>query len=105
MGKVLLARHRLDALADDAIILIEDMWAEHDDPDIRKAWAEAMDELGTRSYRLVRVPMEAQCLTVVDDPQRADARRAASRATIRTSSEAPSSSARRVWTLPRTSAK
>src|SRR3990172_9033632 len=44
----LLHRHRLGALAKDAIILIENMWATHDDPDIRLAWSRAMDELGER---------------------------------------------------------
>ena len=68
--QVLLARHRLDALADDAIILIEGMWAEHADPAIRSAWDDAMAELGKRNYRIVRVPMEEQCLTVVDDARR-----------------------------------
>ena len=65
--QVLLARHRLDALAEDAVILIEEMWADHADPAIRRAWAEAMTELSTRSYRIVRVPMEEQCLTIVDE--------------------------------------
>ncbi|MBI2527151.1 MAG: 2-oxoacid:acceptor oxidoreductase subunit alpha [Candidatus Rokubacteria bacterium] len=68
--QVLLHRHRLGALAKDAIILIEDQWATHDDPDIRKAWADAMDELGQRSYRFVHVPMEQECLTLTDNPRR-----------------------------------
>jgi len=68
--QVLLSRHRLDALAEDAVILIEDMWAEHDDPDIRDAWERAMEELSSRSYRIIPVPMEEECLTVVDDPRR-----------------------------------
>lgn len=67
--QVLLHRHRLGALAEDATILIEDMWATHDDPDIRKAWDEAMDELGGRAYRFVHVPMEQQCLTLTDNPR------------------------------------
>ncbi len=68
--QVLLHRHRLGALAKDAIILIEDQWATHDDPDIRKAWADAMEELGERSYRFIHVPMEQECLTVTDSPRR-----------------------------------
>ena len=35
--QVLLHRHRLDALAEGCIILIESKWAEHDDADIRAA--------------------------------------------------------------------
>jgi len=33
--QVLAARHRLDSLHEDAIILIENMWATHEDEDIR----------------------------------------------------------------------
>ena len=68
--QVLLHRHRLEALAKDAVILIEDMWATHDDPDIRRAWNDAMDELGQRAYRFIPVPMEQQCLTLIDNPRR-----------------------------------
>jgi 2-oxoglutarate ferredoxin oxidoreductase subunit alpha len=68
--QVLLHRHRLGALADDAIVLLENRWASHEDPDIRSAWAAAMDELGQRPYRLVPVPMEERCLTVTDAPRR-----------------------------------
>lgn len=65
--QALLQRFRLGALADDAIILLEDMWASHADPDIRNAWGDAMEELGGRSFRFINVPMEEQCLTIVDN--------------------------------------
>jgi len=68
--QVLLARHRLDALHDDAIIFVENMWATHDDEDIRREWATAMEELGSRAYRVIPVPMEEQCLTITDNPRR-----------------------------------
>jgi 2-oxoglutarate ferredoxin oxidoreductase subunit alpha len=68
--QVLLHRHRLNALSEEATILIESMWETHDDPDIRKAWASAMEEMANRSYRYVRVPMEEQCLTLTDNPRR-----------------------------------
>jgi len=64
--QVLLSRHRLDALAEDAIILIESQWEEHDDPAIREEWRTAMEELGQRSYRFIKVPMEAECEKVLD---------------------------------------
>ncbi len=67
--QVLLARHRLGALAHDATLLVEDKWATHDDPDIRAAWEQGMAELSGREYRIVPVPMEEQCLTVVDNPR------------------------------------
>ncbi|MHC4940143.1 MAG: 2-oxoacid:acceptor oxidoreductase subunit alpha [Planctomycetota bacterium] len=68
--QVLLARHRLDALADDAVVLIEDMWANHEDPQIVAEWNAAMEELSAKNYRFIRVPMEEQCLTLVDNPRR-----------------------------------
>ncbi len=68
--QVLLGRHRLNALADDAVILLEDMWASHDDEDIRQEWTDAMEELSSRSYRVIPVPMEEQCLTVVENARR-----------------------------------
>jgi 2-oxoglutarate ferredoxin oxidoreductase subunit alpha len=68
--QVLLARHRLDALHEDAIILVENMWATHDDEDIRREWAAAMEELSRTSYRIIEVPMEEQSLTITDTPRR-----------------------------------
>lgn len=68
--QVLLHRHRLGALAGDATILIESLWATHEDPDIRRAWAAAMEEMSDRAYRFIPVPMEEQCLTLVDNPRK-----------------------------------
>lgn len=68
--QVLLARHRLGALAADAIILLEDSWASHADDDVRAAWQAALDELAGRAYRIVPVPMHEQCLTLVDNPRK-----------------------------------
>ena len=68
--QVLLSRHRLGALAEDAIILIEDYWSHHDDEKICGEWEAAMEELSHRSYRIIPVPMEEQCLTVVDETRR-----------------------------------
>ncbi|HEU5218975.1 MAG TPA: 2-oxoacid:acceptor oxidoreductase subunit alpha [Gemmatimonadales bacterium] len=68
--QVLLSRHRLDALAPDAILLVEDKWAGSDDSEIRAAWSAAMAELAGRSYRIIPVPMEAQCLSIMDNPKK-----------------------------------
>ena len=68
--QVLLARHRVGALAHDAILLIEDLWATHEDADIRAAWAAAMDELSGAAYRIIPIAMEAQALTIVDDARK-----------------------------------
>ncbi|HEX2778227.1 MAG TPA: 2-oxoacid:acceptor oxidoreductase subunit alpha, partial [Gemmatimonadaceae bacterium] len=68
--QVLLARHRLGALADDAIILLEDLWASHPDEDVHSAWRAALTELASRNYRMILVPMEEQCRTLVDNPRK-----------------------------------
>ena len=68
--QVLLARHRLGALARDAIILLESSWASHPDEDVQRAWQAALAELSTRSYRVVLVPMGEQCLTLMDNPRK-----------------------------------
>ena len=68
--QVLVARHRLDALAPDAVLLVEDRWATHEDGDIRAAWVAAMEELSHRHYRIIPVPMETECLTLVDNPRK-----------------------------------
>lgn len=68
--QVLLARHRLGALEDDAVILIENMWKTHGDEDIRQQWADAMEEISGKNYQIIEVPMEEQCLTLVDNPKR-----------------------------------
>ncbi len=68
--QVLLGRHRLNALAPNATILLEDMWATHPDPTIRDQWQAAMDELGGAGYRMVPVPMEEICLTEVENARK-----------------------------------
>ena len=68
--QVLLARHRLDALDDHAVLLVEDKWARSDDPEIVAAWAAAMKELSAKPYRIVPVAMEDECLTIVDNPKK-----------------------------------
>lgn len=68
--QVLLGRHRLGALASDAIVLLENSWATHTNPDIRAAWDKALTELSAQSYRIIEVPMEQQCLTIDENPRK-----------------------------------
>jgi len=67
--QALVGRHRLGALAPDATILVENHWATHPDEDIQEAWKVAMEELSECDYRIIEVPMEEQCLTVVENPR------------------------------------
>jgi 2-oxoglutarate ferredoxin oxidoreductase subunit alpha len=68
--QVLLGRHRLKALKEGATILLENMWASHPDDRIRAQWTSAMEELQGAGYRVVEVPMEDLCLTVVENARR-----------------------------------
>jgi 2-oxoglutarate ferredoxin oxidoreductase subunit alpha len=68
--QVLLGRHRLDALAQGATILLEDQWATHPDDTVREQWTAAMEELEAAGYRIVPVPMEEICLTRVENARR-----------------------------------
>jgi 2-oxoglutarate ferredoxin oxidoreductase subunit alpha len=68
--QVLVARHRIGALAPDAILLIEDLWASHEDAAIRDAWQAALQVLSAGTYRIVPVPMEHQALTITDEPRK-----------------------------------
>src|SRR5512141_1795518 len=47
--QVLLGRHQLNALASDAIVLLENSWATNPSPEIREAWDKALAELTAQS--------------------------------------------------------
>jgi 2-oxoglutarate ferredoxin oxidoreductase subunit alpha len=68
--QALLGRHRLNAIAEGATILLEDMWATHDDERIREEYATGLKELESGGYRVIGVPMQRECLQVVDDPRK-----------------------------------
>jgi len=67
--QVCLSRHRLASFDDDCIILQESAWENHEDPAIRKMFAEAMEEMSSKNYRFISVPIEEETLKVVDNPQ------------------------------------
>jgi len=67
--QVCLSRHRLGSFDDDCIILQESSWENHEDPAIRKMYAEAMEEMSSKNYRFIQVPIEEETLKVVDNPQ------------------------------------
>jgi len=68
--QVLLSQHRLNGMADDCVILIESMWSKHADEDIRAEWEAALEEMSSKNYRIIPVPMEEECLRRVDDPRK-----------------------------------
>ena len=68
--QALLGRHRLNALAPGATVLIDDQWRTHADERIREQWDAAMVELESGGYRVIDVPLEAECLQVVDNARK-----------------------------------
>lgn len=67
--QVCLSRHRLGSFKDNCIILQESAWENHEDPKIRKMYAEAMQEMSSKNYRFIQVPIEEETLKLVDNPQ------------------------------------
>ena len=68
--QVLLGRHRLNALARGATILLEDQWATHPDDVVRAQWNDALEELGEAGYHIIPVPMVEICLSEVENARK-----------------------------------
>ncbi|MEE8436029.1 MAG: 2-oxoacid:acceptor oxidoreductase subunit alpha [bacterium] len=64
----LLSRIEAEALADDVTVIIDNVWAEHEDADIRESYRNIMDGIREKGGVVIEVPMEVQTLTVVEDP-------------------------------------
>jgi len=67
--QVCLSRHRLQSFDDNCIILHENVWENHEDEKIRTQYAEAMEEMSSKNYRFIGVPIEEETLKVVDNAQ------------------------------------
>jgi 2-oxoglutarate ferredoxin oxidoreductase subunit alpha len=67
--QVCLSRHRLGSFDDNCIILLESAWEKSEDEAIRKMYNEAMEEMSSKNYRFVLVPIEEETLKLVDNPQ------------------------------------
>jgi 2-oxoglutarate ferredoxin oxidoreductase subunit alpha len=67
--QVCLSRHRLGSFDDNCIILLESAWEKSEDEAIRKMYAEAMEEMSSKNYRFILVPIEEETLKIVDNPQ------------------------------------
>jgi len=68
--QVLLGRVNAGELKPGCIILLESIWAEHEDPKIAAQYAETRDRLLAEGYRVCEVPMEKECRTLVADPRK-----------------------------------
>lgn len=68
--QVLLGRVHARELKPGCTILLEDMWRDHRDARIAASYAETYDLLVAAGYRIIEVPMERECRTLVSDPRR-----------------------------------
>jgi len=68
--QVLLSRHRVNSLADDCIILIDSKWSVHKNPKVVAEWDAAMEEMSTKGYQWIMVPLEDETLKIVENPKR-----------------------------------
>jgi len=68
--QVLLGRVRDRELKPGCTILLESMWRDNSDPKISAAYAETCDKLVAAGYKVREVPMERECLTLVNDARR-----------------------------------
>lgn len=68
--QVLLRRVREKELKPDCIVLLENKWRNDKDPAIAALYAETVSALQADGYDIHEIPMEEECLKLVDDPHR-----------------------------------
>lgn len=68
--QVILGRVQAQELKQGCIILLENKWRFHPDPNIVEAYTTTYNHLIEQGYNIYEVPMEEECLKYVTDPQR-----------------------------------
>ena len=68
--QVLYSRIDAGALRPGTIVYVDKTWSDHPDDDIRRRYAEAMNDFNAKSYFVVEVPIEAECRKHTDDPKK-----------------------------------
>lgn len=68
--QVLLGRVRSKELKPGCTILLESMWRDDKDPRIAKSYVETAEQLVAAGYRVYEIPMEQECLKLVNDPRK-----------------------------------
>jgi 2-oxoglutarate ferredoxin oxidoreductase subunit alpha len=68
--QVLLGRVRTGELKSDCTILLENMWRENRDAQIVASYIETYDQLVKAGYKVIEIPMERECKTIVADARR-----------------------------------
>ena len=68
--QVLIGRVRDGELKPGCVILLENMWREHRDENVRAIFAQTVEQLLADGYRVIEVPMERECLKHVADARK-----------------------------------
>jgi len=68
--QVLLGRVRTGELKDGCTILLENMWRENRDAKIVESYIETYEQLVKAGFKVIEIPMERECKTVVADAKR-----------------------------------
>ena len=66
----LLSRYEANSVADDAMVLIDNQWATHDNEAFRKSYARVLAMVRQKGATVVEIPLEAETLKLVDNPLR-----------------------------------
>ena len=66
----LLSRIQTNSLAKDVIVLIDNQWATHTDPQICKQYREILDGVKSAGGTVWELPIEAECCKVIEDPSK-----------------------------------
>lgn len=66
----LLSRFEAGTVADDALVLIDDQWTQHDIEAYRQSYARVLADVRGRGCTVLEIPLEKETLKYVDNPQR-----------------------------------
>ncbi len=66
----LLSRIHAEALSDDVLVIIDDLWAKHDDIEIRQGYNKILEGLKSKGARVIEVPIEEETRTILENPLR-----------------------------------
>jgi 2-oxoglutarate ferredoxin oxidoreductase subunit alpha len=65
----LLSRYEANSVADDALILIDNQWATHAIESYQRSYKEVLDMAREKGATILEIPLEAETLKYVDNPQ------------------------------------
>jgi 2-oxoglutarate/2-oxoacid ferredoxin oxidoreductase subunit alpha len=68
--QVLYSRIDMDALRPGTFVFLDNVWAADPLPEIRAAYAEALEDFSNRGYVVIDIPLQAETLRFTDEPRR-----------------------------------